>query len=334
MINQTIADFQHNVLKKMTFTPHKMGHAILYKNDNRPELGYFLKYSRKGCYEFGVGDYTIPADFSLAFEHHEALVRFGTVYTGETHFKIEGYPVSSFTPSSFFVVEKALKGRQSWQKGRHFHGVELTIYKSFFDDVLLPNFPECMNFDNFITNHTYHYLPLDVACIIQDLKSLAEQNRLSPLYLESKVLEALALISQEIASSPQNTFTSQINHGKIKIGKERYVHLTASDIHALQKAHTILTNEACNPPTIKALSKMVFLNEQKLKAGFSAKYHMSISQYTTALRMAKAENLLATTDLSIEEIAKQLGYHYSGSFIKMFKQIHGQTPLAFRKLKK
>ena len=78
---------------------------------------------------------------------------------------------------------------------------------------------------------------------------------------------------------------------------------------------------------------MVFLNEQKLKAGFSAKYHMSISQYTNSIRMTLAENLLSTTDLSIDEIAKQLGYNYSGNFIKSFKKIHGKTPLGFRKFK-
>ena len=78
---------------------------------------------------------------------------------------------------------------------------------------------------------------------------------------------------------------------------------------------------------------MVFLNEQKLKAGFSAKYHMSISQYTNSIRMAMAENLLSTTELTIDEISKMLGYNYSGNFIKMFKKTHRKTPLAFRKMK-
>lgn len=78
---------------------------------------------------------------------------------------------------------------------------------------------------------------------------------------------------------------------------------------------------------------MIFLNEQKLKAGFSAKYHMYISEYTTSLRMAMAENLLSTTELTIDEISKIIGYNYSGNFIKMFKKVHGKTPLAFRKLK-
>ena len=78
---------------------------------------------------------------------------------------------------------------------------------------------------------------------------------------------------------------------------------------------------------------MVFLNEQKLKAGFKKRYHMSISEYTTSLRMTKAENLLSTTEFSIDEISKMVGYNYSGNFVKMFKKVHGKTPLAFRKSK-
>ena len=269
----------------------------------------------------------------LSFDHKEELIRFGTVYKGETNFQIEDSPLSSFSPSSFFVAERGLKGKQAWKKGQHFHGAEITIYKKYFDEIINPNFPSTMSFDSFIINYTYHYLPLEIATIIQNLRNLAEINELSLLYLESKILECIALINKEIDSSSKNVFANQLNYGEIKIGKDRYVTLTASDASAIQKAHEILTKEACNPPTIKSLSKMVFLNEQKLKAGFSAKYHMSISQYTTSIRMAIAENLLSTTQLSVEEIAKLVGYNYSGNFIKMFKKVHGKTPLEFRKIK-
>ena len=333
MICKTTKEFQNKVLEYMTFTPHLMGHYTIYKNKEKPKLGFFIKYSREGYYDFGIGDYTIPSNFLLSFDHKEELIRFGTVYKGETNFQIEGSPLSSFSPSSFFVAERGLKGKQAWKKGQHFHGAEITIYKKYFDEIINPNFPSTMSFDSFIINYTYHYLPLEIATIIQNLRNLAEINELSLLYLESKILECIALINKEIDSSSKNVFANQLNYGEIKIGKDRYVTLTASDASAIQKAHEILTKEACNPPTIKSLSKMVFLNEQKLKAGFSAKYHMSISQYTTSIRMAIAENLLSTTQLSVEEIAKLVGYNYSGNFVKMFKKVHGKTPLAFRKCK-
>ena len=333
MISKTPKEFQNAVLNKITFSPCKGKNCIIYKNETAPELGYFIKYSREGYYDFGIGDYTIPTDFSLSFNHKEELMRFGTVYLGETEFEIEDSPVSSFSPSSFFVVEKGIKGKQSWKKGQHFHGAEITIYKKYFDEIISPNFPNIISFNEFITNYTYSYIPLEIASIIQNLRSLGELQHLSPLYLESKILESISLINDEINSSPENAFTNQLNYGKIKIGKDRYITVTASDSIAIQKAHDILTKEACNPPTIKSLSKIVFLNEQKLKAGFSAKYHMSISQYTNSIRMTMAENLLSTTELTVDEIAKIVGYNYSGNFVKMFKKVHGKTPLSFRKSK-
>lgn len=333
MISKTTKDFQTTVLNKMTFKPYKTKNYTIYKNENNPELGHFIKYTREGYYDFGIGDYTVPTDFSISFDHNEEIMRFGTVYTGETAFEIEDNPVSSFSPSSFFVVEKTIQGKQFWKKGQHFHGAEITIYKKYFDEIIKPNFPNTLDFDNFISNYTYRYLPLEISTIIQRLRSMSEVNELTPIYLESKILESIALLSKELNSSQENVFTNQLNYGKIKIGKDRYITLTASDAHAIQKAHDILTEEVCNPPTIKALSKIVFLNEQKLKAGFSAKYHMSISEYTNSIRMTMAENLLSTTELSIDEISKKLGYNYSSNFVKMFKKTHGKTPLAFRKLK-
>ena len=60
MIAKTTKEFQNEVLNNMTFTPFKTENYTIYKNEDRPELGYFIKYSREGYYDFGIGDYTIP----------------------------------------------------------------------------------------------------------------------------------------------------------------------------------------------------------------------------------------------------------------------------------
>ena len=43
MISKTTKDFQNEVLNNMTFTPFKSENYTIYKNENRPELGYFIK---------------------------------------------------------------------------------------------------------------------------------------------------------------------------------------------------------------------------------------------------------------------------------------------------
>ena len=55
MISKTTKDFQNEVLNNMTFKPYKTENYTIYKNENKPELGYFIKYSRKDYYEFEIG---------------------------------------------------------------------------------------------------------------------------------------------------------------------------------------------------------------------------------------------------------------------------------------
>lgn len=333
MIVKSSEEFKSAVLNKLGFNEIKKENYTLYTNKNNPELGYLISYSREGYYNLGIADYTISENFSLSFANPEHLMRFGLVYKGITEFKIENNPVSSFTPSSFFVIEKDLKGHQKWKKGQHYHGTEITIYEKYFTEIIKPNFPNIIDFDSLIKNYTYTYLPLEIVEIIHQLQSLANKNSLNSIYLESKMLECIAILINEITKSPENAFTNQINYGNINIGNNRIIKLTSSDIHAIQKARDILSKNYCNPPNIDTLSKMVFLNEQKLKAGFSKHYHMSIGEYTNHIRMTVAANLLSTTDLSIEEVAYKVGYNYSANFSKMFKKIYGKTPLQFRKTK-
>ena len=72
MITKTTKNFQEAVLKNMTFTAYPYENYILYKNEKRSELGYFIKYGREDYYEFSIGDYTSPHDFSLCFNHQDA----------------------------------------------------------------------------------------------------------------------------------------------------------------------------------------------------------------------------------------------------------------------
>lgn len=323
-------EFREAVIEQLNFQSIQEKYCKIFKDPHLPENGYFLLYERPGFYDFGIADYTIPKCFSLSFNNPQRLVRFGTVYKGTTEFQIDNEPISSFKPSSFFVVEKDLKGKQHWTTGQHFHGAEITIYEDYFNQVIAPLLKTNFDFDQFEKNYTYPYLPHEVIHVLQKMQTLSNKNLLSPLMLESCILECISLIIQIVEESDDNAFTKQLNHGKVKIGENRYLHLSHSDIKAIQKAHDILTKNLQHPPTIEKLSELVLLNPQKLKAGFSHYYHMSIGEFTTTLRMTLAANLLCTTDKSIADIAQEVGYHYCGNFIKMFKQTYELTPLQYR----
>jgi AraC family transcriptional regulator len=52
--------------------------------------------------------------------------------------------------------------------------------------------------------------------------------------------------------------------------------------------------------------------------------------YLAGLRAARAQTLLAETDLSITEVSARVGYSSSSHFTKAFRQATGMTPRAFR----
>ena len=331
MLVTTIEEFQKEMFRNLSFTPSKMDNYTLYHSKESPKNGFCIQWNRPGYYQLSIADYTIPDDFEINFHNPSLMLRFGTLYEGSTKFRLVNQPTSSFTPSSFFVLEKEIRGKQVWKKGQHFHGIEITIFPEYFYDCIFSSFPNSIAFEQFKLNHTYCSLPIEIVSLLQKLQNLAFHNSLTALYLESKVLECIAILSNELSQSTNNAFTNQLHYGSITIGENRTINLTQSDIQGIQKAHDILTENPFYPPTIESLSKQVLLNQQKLKAGFRLYYHMSIGEYTNSLRMATATNLLLNTDLSVEEIALKIGYQYATNFTKMFKKTYGMTALQYRK---
>lgn len=321
--------FRNIILKELGFQPTKRNNYILYTNKSHPEYGFYHFYERKGFYEFGVADYTVPHGFEIRFDNSDPILRFGIVYDGTTRYQLEKQPVSSFMPSTFLVLEKNIRGKQLWKSGQHFHGAEVTIYPAFFEE-LSYKFSNFSISDYFIENHTYYYLPSNILPILSRLIHLDQTDSLNALHLEAAILECIGAIKATETSDEQNGFSRQIDYGSVSIGEKRKLNFTSEDFRGIQRAHDILTEQFVTPPTIDALSKQLLINPQKLKAGFSYYYHMTIGEYTTSLKMSLAAILLCTTEKSVAEIALEVGYSYPANFIKKFQKTYSCTPLKYR----
>lgn len=135
-------------------------------------------------------------------------------------------------------------------------------------------------------------------------------------YLRAKVEELLCLAIDR--TRPLQT---------LKIGRNR---LLARDIARLHEARSILTANLADTPTVSALSRMLALNETKLKAGFRKLFGETIQEYVTRAKLETALALIETSDLSISEIGYRLGYRYPANFTQAFKARYGVTPRAAR----
>jgi YesN/AraC family two-component response regulator len=79
------------------------------------------------------------------------------------------------------------------------------------------------------------------------------------------------------------------------------------------------------------VAKQNYVSERYVAQLFKKYSKMSFLQYLTRLRMEKSKNLLKTTQKSITEIGREVGYPNSSYFNKVFKKFYHQTPNNFRK---
>ena len=83
--------------------------------------------------------------------------------------------------------------------------------------------------------------------------------------------------------------------------------------------------------TLGMLAKEFHLSEKYVSWYFKEHFSISFMQYVLHLRMSRAKDLLVSTDSPITEVALSCGYPSVNLFIRNFKEVHGVTPLQYRK---
>lgn len=85
--------------------------------------------------------------------------------------------------------------------------------------------------------------------------------------------------------------------------------------------------------TIKELADRFHFNEDYFNRILKENTGRTYSEYVRGIRLAEAEKLLRSEELTVEEIANRVGYHNKGYFYKIFVERYGMTPAALRKKK-
>ena len=79
------------------------------------------------------------------------------------------------------------------------------------------------------------------------------------------------------------------------------------------------------------ISKRLFVSTAHMIRTFKKQTGVTPYQYIIKYRLLSSEQLLKFSDLSIEEIASQVGFSSSSHFISNFRKQYGITPKAYRR---
>jgi DNA-binding response OmpR family regulator len=97
------------------------------------------------------------------------------------------------------------------------------------------------------------------------------------------------------------------------------------------RAIDILLDELADPPSLTELAHRVGTNQARLGREFQAYLGMSTFEYLREQRLIRAQDLLATTDRRIQQIADAIGFKQAGDFATAFRLRFGMTPREYRK---
>ena len=106
--------------------------------------------------------------------------------------------------------------------------------------------------------------------------------------------------------------------------------LNEVDSDCIYEAAQILREHCPQPPNIETLARQVGTNRLKLNQGFHQVYGTTPFSYLRNCRISRAKQLMATSELSINQVANAVGYTCRSKFATAFRKQVGINPKTFQ----
>lgn len=163
---------------------------------------------------------------------------------------------------------------------------------------------------------TPKYVPFnsEIQWAIHEIKNCKYSGSMKKMYLEAKIKELLIFQLESLKEL------------------EAKAPVDEKDYKKLLEAKRILERNFTNAPSLLELSRLISLNEFKLKKGFKACFETTVKSYVTKLRMEYAKKLFKNKNSNVGEVAYKCGYKDVSHFSAAFKSFYGFTPMNFRKI--
>jgi AraC-like DNA-binding protein len=139
-------------------------------------------------------------------------------------------------------------------------------------------------------------------------------DKMNHLLLESQILELLSLNIERLLGNKQPD--------------ERLSRLSRTDAERLILAREILLNRLESPPSLLELSRMIQMNDCKLKRSFKHYFGKTVYEFVREQRLEKAFSLLQSGSHNVGQSAFAVGYTNASHFSQAFRERFGFGPRA------
>lgn len=154
----------------------------------------------------------------------------------------------------------------------------------------------------------------DMKKIAEEIDKISINNMLDYMKLKLKVMEFLSIFFRE------------------KCNKKYLKDSTKEETEIIIASKEIIGRNLQNVPSVKELACDLNVSVYKLQEEFKKITGYTVYEYIKKLRIEKGKRLLKNTDMSVLEIANEVGYENPSKFASAFKQYNKINPLKYRKL--
>ncbi len=233
---------------------------------------------------------------------------------GQTHYDFDEGIMSFTAPEQLLTLEGDLKPPPS--------GWQLSFHPDFIRNYALGKKIKEYGFFHYAMNEALILSEKEEACVENLFKNIANEYHLP-----------IDNFSQDVIVSQLELLLTYCNRYYNRQFITRKV--PVSDL--LTKMESLLTsyfngdkivNEGL--PSVSYLAEQLNMSPKYLSDTLRSITGQSTQQHIQNKLMEKAKQTLATTNLSVSEIAYQLGFEYPQSFNKLFKKKTNLSPLEFR----
>ena len=295
----------------------RQGNVVAHGDDYFSDAGYPITAKRVKS----TGTTTSHPHDLTEIEHEHDFCELVVVLGGMARHCLEGdhFPVAA---GDVFL----LQGRQ-----RHYfyQRERLDLINVMYDPRRL-NLPE----------NNLRKLPGYCAMFLLEPAFRGQHRFASRLHLDSVQLARVEQLAGEIARETgtrlpgyEITLTSRLLDLIILLSRN-YLGCETTEARALMRMGRVIGSLECEYHrtwTLEQLYRLAHMSRSHFMRVFRRATGQAPMAYLTNLRIRKAMDLLRSTDLSITEIAMNVGYNDSNYFTRQFKKVTQSTPGVFRK---
>lgn len=282
-----------------------LGQSFCIKNENLE--GFRWVYETEE-YKFNITDIFIKKEtlspFPVFNSDSKCVSTFIITGSGEIF-----YPYGQFSANTVLVRYQDGNEKFFFHAPYPFKSVSVEFKNSFFINNNIDIDFSYAKEKLFILNYTK--LSKSLGKLAQDMIHL-DINYGQKLYFDAKAIEWISVLVDFFS-----------NH-------DRENTVAESDRECIEAVVKYIDDHYATDIRQELLERISMMSKSKLKYTFKNIMHMSITEYIQRKRMDVAENLLLTTDLTITEISKSVGYHSISRLSALFRRYKGILPKDLR----